>query len=78
MKDHKHGVSNDEADKLLEVLRACAWAPPAEEDEKLPFDHHYKAAVKKLKENDTWVDNPQVKNWLLNMWLPKPQVIRYQ
>ena len=49
MKDHKHGVSNDEADKLLEVLRACAWAPPAEDDEKLPFDHHIRQLSKSSK-----------------------------
>ena len=73
-KDQKHGVSTEDADKLLEVLRACAWAPPAEEHEKLPFDHHYKAAVSKLKESDAWVDNPQVKSWLFGKWLPQPQV----
>ena len=75
MKDHKHGVSTEEADKLLEVLRACAWAPPAEEDEKLPFDHHYKTAVSKLKESDAWIDNPQVKAWLLSKWLSNPKVM---
>lgn len=75
MKDNKHGVSTEEAEKLLEVLRACAWAPPAEEDEKLPFDHHYKAAVSQLKETDAWIDNPQVKAWLLSKWLPNPQVM---
>ena len=75
IKDHKHGVSTEEADKLLEVLRACAWAPPAEEDEKLPFDHHYKTAVSKLKESDAWIDNPQVKAWLLSKWLSNPKVM---
>ena len=76
MKDQKHGVSTEEADELLEVLRACAWAPPAEKHEKLPFDHHYKEAVQKLKESDAWVDNPQVKAWLLSKWLPNPQVYK--
>lgn len=54
MKDQKHGVSTEEA---VEVLRACAWAPPAEDHEKLPFDHHYKAAVNKLKESNVWASS---------------------
>ena len=71
IKDQTHGVATEQADTLLENLRACAWAPPAEE---LSFDHHYKAAVNKLKESDEWVDNPQVQAWLLSKWLPHPQV----
>ena len=59
-------------DELLEVLRACAWAPPAEDHKKLPFDHHYKAAVDKLQESGLWIDNPQVKAWLQSKWLQSP------
>lgn len=74
VKDQKHGVSKEEADILLEILRACAWAPPAEDHERLPFDCHFKAAINTLKESSIWVSNPQVKAWLLSKWLSKPQV----
>ena len=45
IKDQAHRVDTEQAENLLENLRACAWAPPAEQHENLPFDHHYKAAV---------------------------------
>lgn len=28
VKDHKHGLTSDEGDELLDLLRSCAWAPP--------------------------------------------------
>ena len=31
-RDHKHGLTQAEADTLLEQLCACAWAPPADGD----------------------------------------------
>ena len=65
IKDQAHGVDTEQAENLLENLRACAWAPPTEQHENLPFEYHYKAAVSKLKESDEWVDNPQVQEWLL-------------
>lgn len=74
VKDHKHGLSSEKADELLEVLQACAWAPPVEGHEKLPFDHHYKTAVNKLQESGPWIDSTQVKAWLRSKWLQCPQV----
>ena len=56
------------------MLRECAWSPPAEDYEKLRFDHHFQLAVTRLKESDIWVDNPQVKGWLQSKWLQNPQV----
>ena len=41
----------------------------AEDYAKLPFDHHYKAAVNNLQESGHWIDNPQVKAWLRSKWL---------
>ena len=75
IKDQAHGVDAEQAENLLGNLRACAWAPPAEQHENLRFDHHYRVAVSKLKESDKWVDNPQVQGWLLGKWLPNPQVL---
>ena len=30
VKDHKHGLSTSEADTVLTLLRACAWAQPGD------------------------------------------------
>ena len=52
VKDHKHGLSFEDADSLAEMLQECAWCPPAEDYEKLRFDHHFQLAVNRLKESD--------------------------
>ena len=44
VKDHQHNVPAEGGDILLEMLRACAHAPPATE-EGLDVDHHYKSAA---------------------------------
>ena len=56
----------------LELLRACAHAPPATE-EGLEIDHHYKSAEALLKGSDVFKENPQVKFWLSNRRLNIPQ-----
>ena len=48
MKDQTHDVSPEDGEKMLELLRACAHAPPATE-EGLEVDHHYKSAEALLK-----------------------------
>ena len=48
MKDQTHDVSPEDGEKLLELLRACAHAPPATE-EGLEVDYHYKSAEALLK-----------------------------
>ena len=73
VKDQKHNVSSEDGETLLEMLRACAHAPPATE-EGLDVDHHYKSAVVHLKDSDIFKDNPQVKFWLGYTWLNNPQV----
>ena len=32
--ERKHGLSGDDSDLLLSMLKACAWAPPGEEGKK--------------------------------------------
>ena len=73
VKDQTHDVSPEDGEKLLELLRACAHAPPATE-EGLEVDHHYKSAEALLKDSDMYKDNPHVKFWLINTWLNIPQV----
>ena len=58
VKDQKHNVSAEDGETLLEMLRACAHAPPATE-EGLDVDHHYKLAVVHLKDSDIFKDNPK-------------------
>ena len=72
-KDQKHDVSLEDGEKLLEMLRACAHAPPATE-EGLEVDHHYKIAEALLKDSEIFKDNPQIKFWLNSTWLNNPQV----
>ena len=76
VKDQTHDVSPEDGEKLLELLGACAHAPPATE-EGLEVHHHYKSAETLLKESDMYKDNPHVKFWLINTWLNIPQVIAH-
>ena len=48
---HKHGLIAEEANTLLELLRACTWALPANEGD--PGDL-YKQAVNELKKSQFW------------------------
>ena len=36
VRNHNNQISPDDQDTLLDLLRSCAWAPPAESD--LPVD----------------------------------------
>ena len=40
VKNHKHGLTGNEASELLDVLRDCAWAPPCHDNGKQQ-DYHY-------------------------------------
>ena len=76
VRDQKHELSPEDGEKLLELLRACAYAPPATE-EGIPVNQLYKAAESALKGSDLFKENPHIRYWLLNMWLNKPQVCKY-
>lgn len=74
IKNHQNGVSPDDQETILELLRSCAWAPPPDPTEGLPVDVNYQKAVKNLKENDIWIENSQLQSWLNTTWFSIPQV----
>ena len=51
MKNHKNGLSTDEATELLQLLRACAHATPPKSEEDLPVDHYYQLAWLAVNDN---------------------------
>ena len=63
-KDHKHGLSKDDGEKVLELLRDCAHAPAPTPDEKLPVDHYYQCALDRLKKSCVWKTHVQLQEWL--------------
>ncbi len=70
-RDHKHGLSPVEAEELLDLLRACAWAPPVDGDDP---GLQYRTAVSHLKNSSTWKNHLAVREWLSNKWLSIPEV----
>ena len=66
--DHKHGLTQPEADDLLDLLRACAWAPPGDGPN---LTEHYEEALSRLK---VWRNHSAVQQWLSTMWIPIPEV----
>lgn len=73
-KDRKHGLSSDDAEVLLSLLRDCAHAPsPTALD--LPVDHHYQQHVDNLKKSRIWQHNQQVQEWLETKWFSSPKVL---
>ena len=65
-KGHKHGLNQFEAEELLTFLRACAWAPPADDADPT---NAYKLAVNDLKQSSVWNNHDQVREWLTAKWL---------
>ena len=75
VKDHKHGLTSDEGDELLDLLRSCAWAPPCfTTTEQQSEDHFYLEAVERLKASQVWLQHEMVQTWLNNYWLSIPKV----
>ena len=72
VQDRKNALDRSDADCLLDLLRACAWAPPGTDDSTL--DINYQMAVSVLKESAVWKKNVHVQNWLSSNWLIHPQV----
>ena len=62
-RDHKHGLSTAEAEELLDLLRACAWAPPGNCTD---IGENYQLAVSHLKRSTVWLNHQQVRLWLTN------------
>ena len=76
VREKKHALSTSDADSLLDHLRACAWAPSADPDEGLPYDHHFQEAVAELQRSHMWKTNEYVQQWLNNTWLNMSEVCK--
>ena len=61
MKDHKHGLTSDEGDELLNLLCSCVWAPPVS----VPMENKQKL----ISISET------VQTWLNNYWFCISKVI---
>ena len=73
VKERKHGLSPQDGEDLLSLLRDCANAPsPLSAD--LPIDSHYQQRAANLRESKVWNNNKQVKEWLESKWLCSPEV----
>ena len=77
VKDRKHGLSQEDAEVLLSLLRNCAHAQVNETNEGVSFDYNYQQQVGILKQSYIWKNNQQVREWLQTKWLLIPQVCRY-
>ena len=73
VKNHKHGLTDNEASELLDLLCDCAWAPPCRDNGKQQ-DYHYQQAVERLKASPVWNTHEQVQMWLTTGWLSIPKV----
>lgn len=71
VKDRKHGLSQQDGECLLMLLRKCAHAQP---DNNIPFGHNYRKQVNILKESHVWIKHVQVRDWLQAKWLSIPEV----
>ena len=74
VKDHKHGLTKDEGESLLDLLRTCANSPPPPAHEGKQQDHYYQQALATLKASSVWKENTNVQEWLISTWLSIPQV----
>ena len=70
----KHGLSNDDRELLLHLLRECASVPSTSPESGLPCDAYYQQAVKDLKDSTVWKSNEDVRVWLDTNWIPISQV----
>lgn len=71
IQDYKNGLSVDDREKLISMLRDCAWASSGGE---LGCDYYYMKSVEKLKQSTVWKQHKKVQNWLMGTWLNSPKV----
>ena len=72
----KDGLTKDEGDLLLSLLRSCATAQPCT-DAPLPLDYYYQQAVLQLKQSPVWKNHTNVSFWLETYWLNIARVSSY-
>ena len=75
VKDHKHGLTSDEGEELLDLLRPCAWDPPCFSTSEEPSTFQ---TVESLKASQVWLHHEMAQTWLNNYRLSIPKVIRQQ
>lgn len=68
VKNSKHGLSTEQGEQLLHLLRAIAAAPPGDTQ----LDEHYQQRIEILKASLLW-KKPQVNMWLESKWLSIPE-----
>jgi len=68
VRDHKHGLTKEQGEELLQLLRACASEESSDPSSGYPVDHSFQQRVTELKASSLW-KNDGVKNWLSTKWL---------
>ena len=69
----KDGLTKDEGDLMLSLLRSCATAQPCT-DAPLPLDYYYQQSVLQLKQSPVWKNHTKVSFWLETYWLNRARV----
>ena len=72
---HKNGLTKEEGETLLDLLRDCAWAEGGDEVNLMKVDEMYRKAVNRLKDSAVWKRHGNVQKWLTSTWLCIPHVI---
>ena len=72
-RDSKHGLSAQDREDLLSILRRVAFTPPCHEEGKT-VDTYYRNEERKLRESNVWKQHQQVRQWLSRKWLTIPEV----
>ena len=68
VRDHKHGLTKEQGEELLRLLRACASEESSDPSFGHPVDHSFQQRVTELKASSLW-KNDRVKQWLSTKWL---------
>lgn len=74
VKDRNHGLTIDEGQKLLDLLRDCAHAPSPAHTDPSPLEAYYHQAIQRLQEAEVWNKHESVRKWLESKWLNIPEV----
>lgn len=72
VRNHKNGLTREQGENLLRLLRDCAWAEGGDSSQ----DAQYQLAVQQLKASSEW-KLESVQGWLNSTWLCIPQVQFY-
>ncbi len=74
VRNHKHGLAQDEQRELLTFLRQCAWAPPLSTESEDQVISPFNLAVQDLKNSKVRKTHDSVRQWLSTKWLPIAQL----